>query len=106
VNGFHFINQFIEIINMKNIENIIKKECDLIKNILLDKNRKYGNSALKPLRIFSKLDDEQQLFVRIDDKLSRISNQNKLEDEDVILDLIGYLILLKIKRRIKNEKTT
>jgi len=91
---------------MKNIENIIKKECDLIKNILLDKNRKYGNSALKPLRIFSKLDDEQQLFVRIDDKLSRISNQNKLEDEDVILDLIGYLILLKIKRRIKNEKTT
>jgi len=70
--------------------------------MLIEKNRKYGNSALEPKRIFSKVDSVEQLKVRIDDKLSRISNQNTDEDEDVVDDLIGYLILLKIAQ--KKEK--
>jgi hypothetical protein len=39
-----------------------------------------------------------QILVRIDDKLSRIKRGAGLvaTDEDVIQDLIGYLILLKI----------
>ena len=72
--------------------------CDSIKNLLLDKNRKYGDSALNPSRIFSKTNAIEQLYVRIDDKLSRISRGVGLAatDEDVINDLIGYLVLLKI----------
>ena len=72
--------------------------CDDIKELLLYKNRKYGNSALKPCRVFSKSSPVEQLLVRIDDKLNRIMQGAGLlaEDEDVINDLIGYLVLLKI----------
>ena len=72
--------------------------CDDIKELLIHKNRKYGNSALKPCRVFSKSSPVEQLLVRIDDKLNRIMQGAGLlaEDEDVVNDLIGYLILLKI----------
>lgn len=76
----------------------IAKVCDQIKNLLLEKNSKYGNSALDPVRIFSRDSPTDQLLVRIDDKLSRIKRGAGLvaSDEDVINDLIGYLVLLKI----------
>ena len=79
--------------------------CDDIKELLLYKNRKYGNSALKPIRIFSKSDSVEQILVRIDDKLNRIQQGPGLldEDEDVIVDLIGYLVLLKIALAQKSD---
>ena len=68
-----------------------------IKDLLISKNQKYGNSALEPLGVFSKLSAEEGLLVRIDDKLKRIKNGSlERDDEDVINDLIGYLVLLKI----------
>jgi hypothetical protein len=68
-----------------------------IKELLLEKNEKYGNSALEPLGIFSQLSAKEGLLVRIDDKLKRIKNGSlDKDDEDVINDLIGYLVLLKI----------
>ena len=72
--------------------------CDDVKELLLYKNGKYGNSALKPARIFSKSNAVEQLLVRIDDKLNRIKKGVGLlsTDEDVLMDLIGYLVLLKI----------
>lgn len=71
-----------------------------IKDLLVSKNQKYGNSALEPLGVFSQLSPEEGLFVRIDDKLKRIKNGSlKKDDEDVINDLIGYLVLLKILTR-------
>ena len=72
--------------------------CDDIKELLINKNRKYGNSALKPCRVFSKASAVEQLLVRIDDKLNRIMQGAGLlaDDEDVVNDLIGYLVLLKI----------
>ena len=72
--------------------------CDDIKELLIHKNRKYGDSALNPCRVFSKASATEQLLVRIDDKLNRIMQGAGLlaEDEDVVNDLIGYLILLKI----------
>lgn len=81
----------------------IASVCDQIKNLLLEKNSKYGNSALDPVRIFSSASAYDQLLVRIDDKLSRIKRGAGLlaADEDIINDLIGYLVLLKIS--IKNE---
>jgi hypothetical protein len=80
--------------------------CNEIKELLLEKNRKYGDSALTPSRIFSKADATEQLLVRIDDKLNRIQKGAGLlaTDEDIIQDLIGYLVLLKIAiERNKNE---
>ena len=74
----------------------ISKVCDDVKNMLIEKNRKYGDSALNPIRIFAKSDTVEQLKVRIDDKLNRFKNMQKDDTEDVINDLIGYLILLKV----------
>jgi|TARA_R100001443_G_scaffold2315_3_gene7794 hypothetical protein len=78
--------------------------CEDVKELLLYKNKNYGNSALEPLRVFSKSSAVEQLLVRIDDKLNRIKKGAGLlnKDEDVIMDLIGYLILLKIG--LKEEK--
>ena len=73
--------------------------CDDIKELLLEKNRKYGDSALNPVRIFSHSDNQEQIRVRIDDKLSRLRNQQQDEDEDVVNDLIGYLVLLKVAQK-------
>jgi len=72
--------------------------CEEVKNLLIEKNKKYGDSALSPSRIFSKANAVEQILVRIDDKLNRIQKGAGLiaNDEDVIMDLIGYLVLLKI----------
>ncbi len=70
---------------------------DEIRDLLIAKNKKYGNSALEPLGVFSQLSAKEGLLVRIDDKLKRIKNGSlERDDEDVINDLIGYLVLLKI----------
>ena len=76
----------------------ISAVCNDIKELLLYKNKQYGDSALNPSRIFSKASAVEQILVRIDDKLNRIQKGAGLigEDEDVIQDLIGYLVLLKI----------
>ena len=81
-------------------QQLISEECDRVKSLLLEKNRKYGNSALEPIRIFSKSDPVEQIKVRIDDKLSRIRSSQSDEDEDVLTDLIGYFILLKIAKSL------
>lgn len=78
----------------------IVQTCDDIKELLLSKNRQYGDSALNPVRIMSKSDPVEQLKVRIDDKLSRLARgDDSMESDDEILnDLIGYFILLKVAR--------
>lgn len=85
----------------------IATSCDEIKELLLDKNRKYGDSALNPVRIFSKVSTLEQLKVRMDDKLSRLRNAQDDEDEDPVTDLIGYLVLYKVallqERRANQE---
>ena len=73
-----------------------------IRELLISKNIKYGNSALEPLGVFSQLSAKEGLLIRIDDKLKRIKNGSlEKDDEDVINDLIGYLVLLKIKDKVK-----
>ena len=75
-----------------------------IEKMLISKNEKYGNSALKPLGVFSQLSAKEGLLVRIDDKLKRIKNGSlDKDDEDVVNDLIGYLVLLKIHANAKYE---
>jgi hypothetical protein len=72
--------------------------CDELKELLLQKNKRYGDSALSPIRVFSKSDNLEQIRVRLDDKLSRLRNAQDDEDEDVITDLIGYLVLYKVAK--------
>lgn len=74
----------------------IASACDELKELLLEKNRKYGDSALNPVRIFSKASTLEQLKVRMDDKLSRLRNAQDDDDEDPVTDLIGYLVLYKV----------
>jgi hypothetical protein len=77
-------------------QHTIADVCDNIKNMLIDKNKSYGDSALDPIRIFSKASSDEQIKIRIDDKLSRISRGSEFYGDNDLDDLIGYLILLKV----------
>lgn len=68
-----------------------------IEEMLVEKNTAYGDSALNPVRIFSKASAEEQILVRIDDKLSRLT-RGKAAGEDVLIDLVGYLVILMLAR--------
>lgn len=72
-------------------------EIKIISDLLKEKNKAYGNTALNPTNIFSKLSASEAICARIDDKLARIKNKGiKDETEDTVDDLIGYLLLLKM----------
>lgn len=76
--------------------------CDELKELLQRKNAAYGDSALKPMRVFSRADNVEQIKVRLDDKLSRLMRGHALPDEsleDTVDDLMGYLVLLKVATR-------
>lgn len=103
--------------NLTKVQEMIVEECKAIETLLLEKNKKYGNSALEPKRVFSKASISEQILVRIDDKLSRIqtmgfdkggncpdSDQNSANISDTIQDLIGYLILLRVSNRISDNE--
>lgn len=83
----------------QSLKNYLKE----IGTLLIQKNRKYGNAALNPCRIFSKTNKVEQLLVRCDDKLNRIKNRQNDEDEDPIKDLIGYLILILVCFNIEEK---
>lgn len=78
---------------------LIVLECDSLKSMLLSKNAAYGDSALNPMRVFSRASAVEQILVRLDDKLSRLARGTGIETEDVEADIMGYLILLRISRR-------
>jgi hypothetical protein len=75
----------------------VRAELDALGTMLIAKNAAYGNSALEPVRVFSRASTEEQLLVRIDDKLSRLA-RGAAAGEDVVRDLVGYLVLLLIAR--------
>jgi hypothetical protein len=76
----------------------VRAETDAVAELLIQKNAAYGDSALNPLRCFSKADLVEQIKVRIDDKLSRLA-RGSADGEDVEKDLMGYLVLLRIARK-------
>jgi len=80
----------------------LEESCDGMKEILLYKNRNYGNSALAPLGVFtnhlavgSEFAGRNSICVRLDDKLSRVKNADDLRPND-ICDIIGYCHLLLV----------
>ena len=78
----------------------IASMCEEMKDMLLQKNRQYGDSVLNPKRFFSQASQDEQIKVRIDDKLNRLvlGNDSLESDDDIIKDLIGYLTLLLVYR--------
>ena len=75
----------------------IKKVGKEVIDLLIEKNKSYGDSALKPANIFANGSAVENISTWIDDKLMRIKRSGfDGFGEDNVKDLIGYLILLKI----------
>jgi hypothetical protein len=72
--------------------------CMALAEFLVEKNKRYGNSALDPIRVFSKLDSEQGMLIRIDDKITRIYNNCDSPRKNDFVDMLGYIILLCVYR--------
>ena len=84
---------------MMSTKNSIKRHCRNLEQLLIEKNEKYGDSALNPLNIFSEAKAVAGVKMRIDDKLKRIKNAGLVDaTEDTLQDLAGYLILLMIAK--------
>jgi hypothetical protein len=90
------IKEGVQLIPRNTVEMAIQDECTRVTSLLIEKNRSYGNSALNPVRIFSRSDTTEQIKVRIDDKLSRFMNGDDTFKENDLDDLMGYLVLLSI----------
>ena len=88
---------------MSNREKIIEI-TDSMKDLLLYKNEKYGDSALSPNNIFYKGDSTNSILIRLDDKIGRIKNNpdSKPRVNDVC-DIIGYCILLLASMNVSSE---
>lgn len=72
--------------------------------LLISKNADYGDSATAPINVFSDGDAVKSLCARIDDKISRIKQKGIYDKtEDTVKDLVGYLILLLIALKDKEE---
>jgi len=82
-------------------EKRIREIIEEVQELLIAKNRQYGNSALKPIGVFANGSATDLIKIRIDDKLNRlIQGDETIEaDEDIVKDLIGYFVLLLIAMR-------
>ena len=88
---------------MCNRERIIET-IDSMKDLLLYKNEKYGDSALSPNNIFYKGDSTNSILIRLDDKIGRIKNNpDSLPRMNDICDIIGYCKLLLVRMGISPE---
>ena len=76
----------------------LDQQLAIMRARLIEKNRKYGDAALDPIRLMSRCSPSEAILVRMDDKLSRIKNRQNDEDEDPLDDFAGYYFLLKIQR--------
>jgi hypothetical protein len=69
-----------------------------MRNLVLEKNKRYGDAALTPKQVFSKLDAVEGLKIRLDDKISRIMNNGGEIRKNDVADIMGYLVLLAISQ--------
>jgi len=85
-----------EVATLKRRQQDIAGVFNRVRDTVMEKNRQYGDSVLKPVRVFSHADPKEGLLVRIDDKLSRLvrGNDSIESDIDIYEDLMGYLAML------------
>lgn len=86
----------LAIYEQERFEKDVTEVLDQLREMLLAKNRKYGDAALNPKRTFAKSSAVELINVRLDDKLSRIAARQGDEDEDPEWDMMGYLVLKRI----------
>ena len=80
-----------------NTQQKITELTEAIRDLLLYKNEKYGDSAINPKKIFYKGDARNVILIRLDDKLSRITaNTDDSPRVNDVADIIGYCTLLLI----------
>ena len=77
-------------------EDSLDEELFNVRELLLEKNAAYGDSALNPVNALSSASATEQIRVRMDDKLSRMVRGHEYANEDTLLDFVGYYFLLKI----------
>jgi hypothetical protein len=85
----------------------IAKECVLLSDLLIKKNRDYGNSVQEQFEEYGLT----SILIRLDDKLRRLknllSNPQLVKDEsvlDTMNDLAGYAVLGSLCLQIDKEK--
>lgn len=77
----------------------VEQGVNYMRDLLIEKNEKYGNAILEPMKHFSHgVSIEHTILSRMDEKLSRIINAGKDDNEDAWLDLIGYCIFYLINK--------
>lgn len=86
----------------KESRNDIRRVFDEVRDMVVAKNKQYGDSVLDPVRIFSKAPIHEQIKVRLDDKLSRLArgDDSMESDDDIFRDIMGYcaLAIISIER--------
>jgi hypothetical protein len=96
-----------------NTQELIALTAKALGALVVEKNKRYGDSAMNPLHIFSKhvrhlpptltaedlneIQSFNQILTRLDDKLKRIQNGEELLKNDVA-DVMGYLVLLCVRQ--------
>ena len=84
-----------------------QKICEIMgamKDLLLYKNQKYGDSAINPKKIFYKGDSTNSILIRLDDKIGRVmSNTEDKPRVNDVCDIIGYCTLLLISMNVTAE---
>lgn len=80
---------------------------DRVGATLVEQNATYGDSVERPLRVFSRAPADEQLRVRVDDKLSRVAcgARGPRDDEDTLVDLVGYLAMLAVARGARRRRS-
>lgn len=82
----------------------IREVTDAMKDLLLYKNQKYGDSAINPKKVFYKGDSTNSILIRLDDKLGRVmSNTEDKPRVNDVCDIIGYCTLLLISMGVTAE---
>jgi len=86
----------------ENTNNAVKKVYESMASLIDEKNKRYGNSVMEPMGVFSSFvkanntESKNGVLIRLDDKLKRIKNSETLRKNDVS-DLIGYLGFLCVE---------
>ncbi len=82
----------------------IHEIMEAMKDLLLYKNQKYGDSAIKPEKIFYKGDATNSILIRLNDKIGRVkANPDDKPRINDICDIIGYCTLLLISMGVTEE---
>jgi len=85
---------------LRRVQTLITEECEAVRAMLLRKHADYGSSFSAPLGVFSRCSPEEAINVRLDDKLKRLRTGRLEIAEDTEQDIVGYLILKRVLRRM------